>query len=436
MQRFRSRSRFLGRLRRGAVMAAAVASLSLVLGACGGLSADDDESGSSGSGAAGGYTALATGKAATAEHEDALAEVPEAVRDTYAGFWQSTRLGPNPYADWEAPEGPWQLCYSSAYQGNSWRQEGLTVAENIVDQLAEQGLAEEDLIVSDANNNASLQATQINTMVQKGCDVIFVMQPPTVGLCNAFEGARKAGSLVVVMQTGTDCTNAIQSDFGAYYAGQTSAQWLVDQVEGDGTVVMCDGIPGVAAAEARQAGAAAVFEEAGLKVDHITGQWTASTIKSQMLQYLSTNQGDVAGVWDGGVCAVPVTEAFEQAGRDLPPVTGFEGACSWLANWKATGNPSIGFTQGAGQGVVEAFKVALRMLAGQQPKFNTLLYPLQTIDESNVDEYYDPAMTLASACNAQPVGGQAVEDSYYDDLFTGEGAPATFESGLDQLPIK
>ncbi|MFI5426748.1 substrate-binding domain-containing protein [Aeromicrobium sp. UC242_57] len=366
-----------------------------------------------------------------------LDKLPSSVRDTYAGFWHATRVGPDPYADWTPSKAPWKFCYSSAYQGNSWRQEGLTVAKNIVADLQKKDLADGPLLVSDANNNASLQATQITTMVQKGCDVILVMQPPTVGVCKAFDTAQKAGVLVVVMQTGTDCTNVIQSDFGAYYAGQTSAKWLVDQVgDAKGSIVMCDGIPGVAAAEARQAGAADVFKQAGLKVDHITGEWTPSTIKSQMLSFLSTNQGAVAGVWDGGVCAVPVTQAFQQADRDLPWVTGFEGACSWLASWDKTGKDSIGFAGGAGQGVNEALKVAMRMLAGQKPKYNTLLYPLAQIDSTNVDQYLKPGMTLNSACNAQPAEGESVPDSYYDDLFTGDGKPATFDAALADLPIK
>jgi ribose transport system substrate-binding protein len=403
------------------------------LAACGGLSADgDDAKASSGS-----YTELRTGKSETAEDTKVLDKLPASVRDTYAGFWHATRVGPNPYADWKPSKAPWKFCYSSAYQGNSWRQEGLTVAQNIVAQLEKKGLADGPLVVSDANNNASLQATQITTMVQKGCDVILVMQPPTVGVCKAFDAAQKAGALVVVMQTGTDCTSVIQSDFGAYYAGQTSAQWLIDKV-GDtkDTIVMCDGIPGVAAAEARQAGAADAFKKAGLSVDHITGEWTTSTIKSQMLSYLSTNQSGVAGVWDGGVCAVPVTQAFQQANRKLPWVTGFEGACSWLASWKETGQESIGFAGGGGQGVNEAMKVAMRMLAGQSPKYNTLLYPLAQIDSTNVDQYLKPGMTLNSACNAQPAEGESVPASYYDDLFTGEGTPETFDAALAALPVK
>jgi ribose transport system substrate-binding protein len=419
---------------RGALPAVAIVSL-MALTACS-LSAKDATSASSaGTGNSGSYTTLSPGGSQTDADKAALAALPASVQDTYAGFWNSTRLGPNPYANWTPSAAPWKFCYSSAYQGNSWRVEGLDVARNIVAQLKTKGLVDGDLVVADANNSASLQATQINTMVQQGCDVILAMQPPSVGLCSAFNAARNSKVLVVAMQTGTDCTNIIQSDFGEYYTGAASAKWLVEKTGGKGTAVMCDGIPGVAAAEARQAGARKVFTDAGMTVQEITGQWTPSTVKSEMLKYLSTHQGAVAGVWDAGVCAVAVDQAFQQAGKSLPYVTGFEGACSWLAAWKQNGKESIGFSQSAGQGVVEAMKVALRMLSGQQPKVNTLLYPLQTIDASNFGKYYKNGMSLTSTCNAQPVGNQSVPGSYYDALFTGGKAAPVFDSNLDSLPI-
>jgi ribose transport system substrate-binding protein len=407
----------------------------MLLTACSLSAKDAAGTSSTGTDDGGSYTTLSPGGPVTAADTAALAALPAAVQDTYAGFWNSTRLGPNPYAKWTPSKAPWKFCYSSAYQGNSWRVEGLNVAKSIVAQLATKGLVDGDLIVADANNSASLQATQINTMVQQGCDVILAMQPPSVGLCSAFDTALNSKVLVVAMQTGTDCTNVIQSDFGEYYTGAASAKWLVDKTGGKGTVVMCDGIPGVAAAEARQAGAKSVFAGAGMTVAEITGQWTPSTVKSEMLKYLSTHQGSVAGVWDGGVCAVSVDQALRQAGKSVPYVTGFEGACSWLAAWKQNGKESIGFSQSAGQGVVEAMKVALRMLSGQQPKVNTLLYPLQTIDASNFSKYYKAGMALTSTCNAQPVGNQSVPDTYYDALFTGGSPAPQFDSNLDSLPI-
>jgi hypothetical protein len=81
-------------------------------------------------------------------------------------------------------------------------------------------------------------------------------------------------------------------------------------------------------------------------------------------------------------------------------------------------------------------KVALRMLSGQQPKVNTLLYPLQTIDGSNFSKYYQAGMALTSTCNAQPVGNQSVPDTYYDALFTGGNPAPEFDSNLDSLPIR
>lgn len=406
--------------------------VAVVVAGCGGLSDSGTEASSSG----GSFTELAPGKPESSADKKALGEVPSEYKDVYAGFWNSTRLGPDPYADWKPEAAPWKFCYSSAYQGNSWRVEGSTVAENMVEQLEKEGLAEGGLTVADANNSASLQATQINTMVQQGCDVIIAMQPPTVGECSAFENARNKGVLVVAVQTGTDCTDVMQSDFGEYQAGEESAKWLVEKTGGNGTVVMCNGIPGVAAAEARQSAARSVFQESGMKIAEITGQWTPSTVKSQMLSYLSTHQGEVAAVWDGGVCATAVSEAFKQAGKKLPYVSGFEGACSWLATWKEDEKESIGFAQSGGQAVAEAMKVALRMLSGQTPKFNTILYPLQQIDAGNFNQYYKPQMTTTSECNAQPTGEGSVEESYYDGLFEGGKPAPAIKPELASLPIQ
>lgn len=412
-------------------------SVAIALTACG--SGGGQIGGTTPGASAGEYTPLRTGQVEPTEADTAAIDaLPASVRDAYSGFWNSTRLGPNPYQDWTPPEGPWKFCYSSAYQGNSWRGEALTTAQLFTDQLKEKGLVKGDLVVTDANNDGTLQATQINNLVQQGCQVIFAMQPPSIGVCKAFDNALKSGVLVIAMQTGTDCTNVIQSDFGAFAAGNRTATWLAEQVKPGSTVVMCNGIPGVAAGEARQLGAKVALEKAGLKVDAVTGEWNSATVKSQMVNYLSTHQGEVSGVWDGGVCAAPVAQAFTQAGRSLPAITGFEGACSWLATAKENNMKTIGFAAGGGQGVLEAYRIALRMLSGQKPVANTLLYPLAEINPDNFNDYYDPKMTLSSSCSAQPAGGSSVPDSYYDDLFTGgKEAPAlTSVLNAENLPIK
>jgi ABC-type sugar transport system substrate-binding protein len=286
------------------------------------------------------------------------------------------------------------------------------------------GLVDGDMIMADANNNASVQATQINNMVQQGCQVIFVMQPPAIGLCQAFDSAQQQGVLVMVIQTGTQCTSGINSDFYEYKAGSLTAQWIVDNTQGDANVVICAGIPGVAAADTRVAAANNLFgQNPRIHTSTITSQWTPSVAKSAMLQLLATSPQQVDGVWNGGSCQVATGQALLQAGRPLKNVAGFEGSCADMAFWKANLTDSIAFPQSAGQAVFEPFVLALRMLAGQKPSVNSFVYPLPPITKDNFDQYYRPTMTEQSTCSAQPQGGVPVPDSYYDPLFTG-GQPA------------
>jgi ABC-type sugar transport system substrate-binding protein len=409
--------------------------LAAALVACSGLVSAPVPAVAAGSMQESSYTEINAGQPANDAQQAALNALPQSVQDNYAGYWNWMRLGPNPYANWTPPAPPWKFCYSSAFQGNDWRVEGLTVAQDVTNQLKGMGLIDGDLITADANNNASVQATQVNNMVQQGCNVVFVMQPPAIGLCDAFDNALQQGVLVMVMQTGTQCTSGINSDFYEYRAGALTAQWIVDQTGGNGNVVICAGIPGVAAADTRVAAANNVFgQNPGIKTSTITSQWTPSVAKSAMLQFLATNPEPVNGVWNGGSCQVATGEALQQAGRPLQNVTGFEGSCADMAFWKANLQDSIAFPQSGGQAVFEPFVLAMRMLAGQQPTVNSFIYPLPTITKDTFDQYYRPSMTEQSTCNAEPQGGAPVPDSYYDALFTGGQAPVqiTYPADLSQ----
>jgi ribose transport system substrate-binding protein len=225
--------------------------------------------GSAGGASSGDFTKLSPGQATPSAQQAAALKkyIPQPLQKDAEGFWNWMRLGPNPYSDWTPPKAPWQFCYSSAYQGNSWRVEGLTVAKDIWNQLKSKNLAKGSLITADANNSATQQATQINNMVQRGCQVILVMQPPSTGLCQSYARAHQKGVLVITMETGTACTDDIQMDFAEYSAGATTARWLVDKLHGKGNVVMCNGIPGVAASDTRQAAAEKVFKDnPGIKI--------------------------------------------------------------------------------------------------------------------------------------------------------------------------
>jgi ribose transport system substrate-binding protein len=94
-------------------------------------------------------------------------------------------------------------------------------------------------------------------------------------------------------------------------------------------------LPGVDVLEQRWAAAEKIFEENGIEaVDYFTGA-DPTEIKKIISDELAT--GDVQGVWmDAGDGAVAAIEAFEDAGKDYPVMTG-EDEMSFLRKWEETG---------------------------------------------------------------------------------------------------
>ncbi len=93
-------------------------------------------------------------------------------------------------------------------------------------------------------------------------------------------------------------------------------------------------LPGVDVLENRWAAADKIFEEDGIEaVDYFTGADPAE-IKKIISDELA--KGDVQGIWmDAGDGAVAAIEAFEDAGADLPVMTG-EDEMSFLRKWEET----------------------------------------------------------------------------------------------------
>src|SRR5205823_9527036 len=134
-------------------------------------------------------------------------------------------------------------------------------------------------------------------------------------------------------------------------------------------------------------------------------------------------------------CLAAVVQAFQQAGRPLPKaLPAFDGDCPSLAVWHSIPNfDSLAFPQSAAQAVYEPFVVATRMLAGQKPRFNTLIYPLPQITSANVDQYYKSGMTVNSSCTVSPLSNGATPSSYYDPLFSGGKSAVQLNAGFQEL---
>ena len=98
-----------------------------------------------------------------------------------------------------------------------------------------------------------------------------------------------------------------------------------------------------------------------------------------------------------------------------------------FAYWKANPDSTPLATVQSPQAIAyEAYAVAMRMLAGQQPSVNTVLFPLPEVTSDNFDDWYSSDMTESSTCYPQAPDGRIVPDSFIDSFFSG-GTPVETE---------
>ncbi len=222
------------------------------------------------------------------------------------------------------------------------------------------------------------------------------------------------------------CPEAMNSDFNEYYAGATTVNWLVSAMGDKGNLVLTNGVPGLPGTVARRAGVRDVLKKhPGVHLlGEISGNWTPSVAKTEMVKFLATHPQRVDGVWDSGLMGVASAQALSQSGRPSAHLNGFSGECSYLAYWKQEKLDSFTLAQDGAASLYEGFLLAANMLSGQKPIVNTIFYPLPEITNANFDQWYKPSMTLESNCFAAPPDGRFVPDNFFAPYFSGGKQPS------------
>lgn len=112
-----------------------------------------------------------------------------------------------------------------------------------------------ELVVMDAQNDASKQLANIENLIQQKVSVIIVNPVDSKAIVPAIEAANKANIPVITVDRGAaggTVVSAIASDNVA--GGKMAGQLIVDKIGGKGKVVELEGIPGTSAANDRGKG--------------------------------------------------------------------------------------------------------------------------------------------------------------------------------------
>lgn len=331
--------------------------------------------------------------AQAADVKSVIDGLPDLLKAQYDGAPQ--QILPSAWDKFTPPAKPWKWCHSESYQGNPWRVTVTTELKRLVDGLIAEGVVE-SFEVSDSNNDPSQQINQIRAFIDKKCSIITSIPGSATALDEAIDAAAAAGIPFITAAGSVTSPNAINVDSNYSRWGYDMIAAIGTALPDGGSILMVEGIAGHPIVAQERAGAdKALAENAKLKVSRsVNGNWTANVTKTVVLQAIATNPAPIDAVWTAGSESRVVAEAFAEAGRPAPVITGSITGDA-LGYWKA--NPDK--YKFEGHAVLPhwtaqtLFRVGARMLDGQKPKLNTLLLPIPAVHNADLASWYKDCMT-------------------------------------------
>ncbi|MDE3720638.1 substrate-binding domain-containing protein [Nocardiopsis sp. N85] len=280
------------------------------------------------------------------------------------------------------------VCFSNASVSNPWRVTGFITMEQQVEALQEEGRIG-DFRVSDAADDDNQQISDIQAFVDSGdCDAIIISPSTTATLTPAVETACESGVPVIVFDRGvnSDCMVTFIHPIGGYAYGADAAEFLVENLEPGSTVLALRILPGVDVLEHRWAAAQEIFGGSDLEVlGYEFTEGDGAKIKDLVSQHLQ--RGEVNGIWmDAGDGAVAALEAFEDAGRPYPVISG-EDELSFMRTWDEEGLTAIAPVYSNFQWRTPVLAASM-ILAGEEVPAEWVL-PQEPIRQDELQDYLD-----------------------------------------------
>jgi ribose transport system substrate-binding protein len=263
--------------------------------------------------------------------------------------------------------GPYTIGVSNTLVGNGWR-------EGMICSVKAQALASgvvDRVIVANRNGGPTEQIADIENLISQGVDAIIINPSSRTDLDAAIKAATDQGIVVVAVDQAVDEPTAYVATNDQVAYGRLGAEWLFNELGGEGNVVEMRGIDGVPADTDRHEGfmaALANFPDITVVQETFTGwDWTQGS--DQAIDVLNTEEVD--GIWTSGIDHVVVT-AFDTVNQDAKPVVGADN--NGFIKQLIDGSPGAVVTNPSSIGGVGT-AIALDVLQGETVERETILTP-------------------------------------------------------------
>ncbi|MFC5748217.1 substrate-binding domain-containing protein [Actinomadura rugatobispora] len=220
----------------------------------------------------------------------------------------------------ERPRGGYRVAIAAQGPTNAW---ALTNEEAFKYRARQRGV---DVLYASANGDVNKQVDNVQQLVAQRPDAMVVV-PMGDAVTGQVRAAAAQGIPVVVcsgrLGEGSGAVSTVTRDYELQ--GTLWAEWIARRIGGTGKVAMLSGIAGVPTAELPKAQAKKIFAERYPGIQVVAEQntdWSATKAKTVAAQLLARHP-DLDAIWsDSSITNLGVYEAYSQAGKPVPPVTG------------------------------------------------------------------------------------------------------------------
>jgi len=344
-----------------------------------------------------------------------ISSLPKEVQPAYDGF--DAGVEESPWVNFKPKHGPpWTVGYASGYAGNSWRAGTLEGLERAAEKYEKAGLINK-LLVTQANLNDTVQIEQMHQLIDQGADVL-VTCCASAALKQAAEYAGQHGVPVVTYSGYIDSKYSLNQYPNYLKIGFDMANFIAQQMGGEGNLLYVNGIPGAASNTSVDKGVEQALEQyPDVKVvGTVSGEWTDQIAKTKVLQFLATHPEEINGVVVQPAEEVGTMQAFLQSGRPLPPMTqgGEKGtACYWREHpdWK-TRVFNLWPPGEEGEGAMDT---VIKVLQGQGPKIESITKIAPSSGLEEVEKELEPKCDEGDTTWFEP--GNFWSEEYLDNFF-------------------
>jgi ribose transport system substrate-binding protein len=295
-----------------------------------------------------------------------------------------------------AKDPPYRIALAAQGPTNSW---ALLFDEHVRNRVEELGPdVVEELLYADAQGSADIQVPQVEDLLAQDPDVLILTPMGAAALSAPVERAMAQGVPVVLCASGVDTDNFVtEINANPFQIGYNLMEWLIDELDGEGNIVMMTGIPGVPTAVFTEAGALEILEDfPNINVlDSQPGNWSTSDGKRVMEQWLAQYGDEIDGIWaNGAQMSMGIIQAYVEAGLDTPPLAGGEYMNGFL---RLAAEHDVDFYAGQFPAAMSVLcvDVAVRILQGEDvPRFHNITdYIEETRDftHEDLDDFYNAA---------------------------------------------